>query len=82
VKKWFLLLALVLVGCPSPARDYVLADAAAWKHYDEGGWLDRKIDEESSWDKDKKTALHKLNEGRRARISHAIAEVSTKGETQ
>ena len=46
---WVLLLVLVVAllsgstGCATPNEDYVRADEAAWKHYDEGGRLDTWI---------------------------------------
>lgn len=73
-----IVLALVFVaGCASPAEDYVRADAAAWAPFDANGWLDSKIDAESSFSAGKKDALHQLNAARRARVSHAIAAIGS-----
>ena len=73
----FAVLCAALVGCASPAEDYIRADAAAWVPFDDGGWLDAKIDAEPAFSADKKTALHMLNAGRRARIAHAIAALGS-----
>lgn len=42
----FILFALLwcVGGCASPSEDYIRADEAAWKQYDDGGLLDAMID--------------------------------------
>lgn len=71
-----LLVVLLLAGCASPAEDYVRAEDAAWAEYDP--YLDKWVDQEVSFTKDKKEAMHLLNEGRRARVRHAIAAIGSK----
>lgn len=69
----YMILALALMGgCASPAADYVSAEAAAWQQIDDK--LDGWIESEPSYDAPKKDALHQLNVGRRARVSHALAQ--------
>jgi len=86
VKLLSIVLVLASCGCASPAADYVRADAAAWTKLDEPvagtptkpgqARVDIYIDMDPSLSTDEKDALHQLMNGRRARISHALAEVS------
>ena len=71
-----ILMAVLLVsavGCASPAASYVKAEAHAWAEFDP--YLDAWIDAETKLKAEEKDALHQLNVGRRARVSHAMAEV-------
>ena len=88
-----LMLAMFLIsGCAT--EDYVRADAAAWRHYDAGGRLDLWIDEaeargvakilakemltKSDLTPEQASALRKLNDGRRARVAHALGALDKK----
>lgn len=88
MKKTLLILSLLIVGCASPAADYVMAEKAAWDQYDVAydstghqlvgqPILDKWIDQEASFPADLKDALHQLNVARRARVNHAIAAIKS-----
>ena len=80
MKRLALVAILAFSGCASPAEDYVRAEAGAWAQldepYDASGKprLDAWIDGDSALSPEKKDALHQLNAGRRARVSHALSE--------
>lgn len=76
-----LVCCLLMVGCATPAEDYVRADAAAWRYYDQEGLLDKWIDQaevRGEITKGRASALRRLNEGRRARVAHALASFDKK----
>ena len=64
-----------ILGCASPAADYVRAEKAAWDVYDPylSGW----VDQDPRFDLDTKAAFHALDVGRKARVAHAIAAVGS-----
>ena len=79
--RWYavlvLLVAVLCAGCATPSEKYVRADAAAWAQYDKAGRLDTWIAEavkRGELTQAQADDLGKLNDGRRARIRHALAQ--------
>jgi uncharacterized lipoprotein YajG len=74
-KLLVVLLALGLyAGCQGPAASYVQADADCWSVFDP--YIDGWVDAAPAISASVKDAMHQVNVGRRARISHALASLN------